>query len=90
MDLPLNVYKAMLGGEETVKLLSGSIKVKIEPETRSGTTLRIKGKGFPLYREKGKFGDLYLKLFLDLPTNLSAKEKELVTELAQIRGENKP
>lgn len=86
MDMPVSIYKALLGGEQTIKLISGSIKVKIKPETLSGTTLRIKGKGFPHYRKKEKFGDLYIKVILDLPTKLSRKEKELISELAQIRG----
>jgi curved DNA-binding protein len=86
MDMPVSIYKALLGGEQKIKLISGSIKVKIKPETSSGTTLRIKGKGFPHYRKKEQFGDLYIKVILDLPTNLSPKEKELITELAQIRG----
>lgn len=87
MELGVSVYKAMLGGEQIIKLISGSIKVKIAPETQSGTTLRIKGKGFPVYRKKDEFGDLYIKLVLEVPTKLSEKEKKLITELAQIRGE---
>jgi curved DNA-binding protein len=86
MDMPVSIYKALLGGEQTIRLISGSIKVKIKPETLSGTTLRIKGKGFPIYGKKEQFGDLYVKVILDLPTNLSPKEKELITELAKIRG----
>lgn len=89
MELGVSVYKALLGGEKTIKLLSGSIKIKIAPETRSGTTLRVKGKGFPVYRKKDEYGDLYIKLVLDLPTKLTEREKELITELAQIRGEVK-
>jgi curved DNA-binding protein len=88
MDVPVSVYKAMLGGEQTVKLLSGSVKVKIPAETRNNTTVRIKGKGFPIYGEKGKFGDLYIRLELEIPRKLTEREKELVTELAQIRGES--
>jgi curved DNA-binding protein len=87
MDAPVSIYKAMLGGEQTVKLLAGSIKVKVPAETGNGTTLRIKEKGFPVYGKKGKAGDLYIRLVLELPSGLSAREKELVTELAQIRGE---
>ncbi len=87
MDVPIGVYKAMLGGEQTVKLPSGAIKVKVQAETRNGTTLRIKGKGFPVYGEKGKAGDLYIRLVIELPAGLSAREKELIRELAKIRGE---
>ncbi len=87
MELGVSVYKAMLGGEQIIKLLSDSIKVKIAPETQRGTTLRIKGKGFPLYRIKDEFGDLYIKLVLDVPKKLTVKEKELIMELAKIRGE---
>ncbi|RPJ08969.1 MAG: J domain-containing protein [Spirochaetaceae bacterium] len=87
MDVPISFYKAVLGGEHTVNTLSGRIKLKIKPETKNNTILRVKGRGFPVYRKKGEYGDLYIKLVLETPQGLSNREQELVKELARIKGE---
>lgn len=88
LDTPVPVYKAALGGETVVNTLSGQLKIKIKPETKNGTMLRLKGKGFPVYNQPGSFGDLYVKINLQLPENLSEQEKELFKQLAQLRGES--
>jgi curved DNA-binding protein len=80
-----DLYTAMLGGEITVDTLSGKVKLKVKPETPNGTTLRLKGKGFPVYKKEGQHGDLYVSLEIQLPVNLTAKEKELFRELQQLR-----
>jgi curved DNA-binding protein len=82
---PLDLYTAILGGEITVDTLNGKVKLKIKPETPNGTTTRLKGKGFPVYKKEGEFGDLYVTFEIQLPTNLSEKEKELFRELAKLR-----
>ncbi|OUJ76126.1 DnaJ C-terminal domain-containing protein [Hymenobacter crusticola] len=87
MDVPVSIYKALLGGEQIVETLSGPVKIKIKPETQNGTRLRLRGKGFPVYRQADQFGDLYLRLNLTVPQNLSNQEKELVQQLAALRGE---
>jgi curved DNA-binding protein len=87
VDAPVSLYKAILGGEEIINTLSGQLKIKIKPETKNGTTLRLKGKGFPAYRQEGVSGDLYIKINLQVPENLSDKEKELFRQLASLRGE---
>ena len=51
-DVPVSVYKALLGGEQTVETLSGPVKIKIKPETPNGTRLRLRGKGFPVYARR--------------------------------------
>ncbi|SFQ34275.1 DnaJ C-terminal domain-containing protein [Hymenobacter arizonensis] len=84
-DVPVSIYKALLGGEQTVDTLSGPVKIKLKPETQNGTRLRLRGKGFPVYKQPGQFGDLYLRLNLTLPQNLTAQEKELVQQLAALR-----
>jgi len=81
---PLDLYTAILGGEITVDTLSGKVKLKVKPETLNGTTMRLKGKGFPVYKKEGQFGDLYINLEIKLPTKLSEKEKELFRELAKL------
>jgi curved DNA-binding protein len=83
--MPLDLYTAILGGEITVDTLSGKVKLKIKPETPNGTTTRLKGKGFPVYKKEGEFGDLYVSFEIQLPANLSEKEKELFRELEKLR-----
>ena len=86
-DVPVSLYRALLGGEQTVETLSGPVKIKLKPETANGSRLRLRGKGFPVYREKDKFGDLYLRLNVQLPTNLTSEERALFEQLAQLRPE---
>jgi curved DNA-binding protein len=86
-DVPVSLYRALLGGSQTVETLSGAVKITIKPESATGTRLRLRGKGFPVYRETDKFGDLYLRLNVQLPQNLTDQEKELIKQLAQLRGE---
>lgn len=80
-----DLYTALLGGEIMVDTLNGKVKLKIKPETPNGTTLRLKGKGFPVYKKEGESGDLYVNLEILLPSNLTEKEKSLFRELQQLR-----
>lgn len=82
LDLPT----AMLGGEITVETMDGKVKLKVAPETQNGTKVKLKGKGFPVYKQEGQFGDLYVTYNVKLPTGLSEREQELFRELAAIRN----
>ena len=81
LDLPT----AMLGGDITVDTMDGKVKLKVAPETQNGTKVKLKGKGFPVYKNEGQFGDLYITYNVQLPSGLSEREKELFRELAAIR-----
>ena len=85
-DVPLDIYTAALGGEITVDTLDGKVKLKVKPETQNGTKVKLKGKGFPRYKQEGQFGDLYITYQLMIPTGLSEREKELLKELKKIRN----
>lgn len=78
---PLNLYTAVLGGEETVDTLNGKVKLKVKPSTQNGTKVRLKGKGFPVYKKEGQFGDLIITYSVQIPTGLTEKQKELFREL---------
>ncbi len=80
----LDLYTAVLGGEKTIDTMSGKIKLKVTPETQNGTRVRLKGKGFPVYKKEGQFGDLYITWNVKLPINLTQKQKELFTELSKL------
>jgi curved DNA-binding protein len=80
----VDLYTALLGGEKTIDTLDGKIKLKVNPGTQNGTKIRLKGKGFPIYKKEGEYGDLYITWNVKIPTNLTDKQKELFTELSKL------
>ncbi len=84
IDVPLNLYTAILGGEQVIDTLDGKVKLKVKPETQSGTKVRLKGKGFPVYKQEGLYGDLIVTWNVEIPTHLTEKQKELFRELQRI------
>jgi curved DNA-binding protein len=85
-NVDLNLYTALLGGEVLIDTFDGKVKLKVAPETQAGSKIKLKGKGFPVYKQENDFGDLYITYQIKLPTSLSVKEKELLTELQKIRN----
>ncbi len=85
----LDLYTAILGGETVIDTFDGKAKLKVAPETQSGTKVKLKGKGFAVYKSENEFGDLYITYQVKLPTNLSEKEKALFSELSEIRKNGK-
>jgi curved DNA-binding protein len=79
----LDLYTAVLGGEITLETLSGKVKLKVKPETQNGSKVKLKDKGFPVYKKEGQFGDLYVTYAVKIPTNLTDKQKALFTELSK-------
>jgi curved DNA-binding protein len=80
----LDLYKAVLGAEITLDTLGSKIKLKVKPETQNGLRVKLSGKGFPVYKKEGQFGDLYITYSIKIPTNLTEKEKALFTELSKL------
>ena len=83
--MTIDLYTALLGGEILVDTFDGSVKLKIAPETASGATVKLKGKGFPVYKKEGSFGDLFINYQVTLPTQLTEEEKKLFDELKKLR-----
>ena len=81
IDVSLNLYTAILGGEQEVETLNGKVKLKVKPETQNGTKVRLKGKGFPVYKKEGQSGDLIITYDVKIPTSLTERQKELFREL---------
>lgn len=81
----LDLYTAILGGETTIETLNGKVKLKVNPETQPGTKIRLKGKGFPVYKKENEMGDLYVTYEVKLPTNLNEQQKEIFTQLANLK-----
>lgn len=87
-EVTLDLYTAILGGQITVSLMDGKVKLDVKPETQAGTKVRLKGKGFPVYKEEGRFGDLYVTYQVVLPQNLTEEQKELFKKLAASARQN--
>ena len=85
----LDLYTAVLGGDITIDTFDGKVKLTVKPETQNNTRIKLKGKGFPVYKREGEFGDLYVTWQIKIPTNLNAKEKELFGELSKARTNGK-
>ncbi|KAA0993428.1 DnaJ C-terminal domain-containing protein [Dyadobacter aurulentus] len=83
MKTELDLYTAVLGGELILETLSGKVKLPVKPETQNGSVVRLKGKGFPVYKKEGHFGDLYVTFDVKIPKNLTERQKELFTELSK-------
>ncbi len=81
VDVDIDLYTALLGGEKLVDTLDGQVKLKVKPETQNGTKVRLKGKGFPVYKKEGRFGDLIVTYSVKLPTNLTEQQKELFRKI---------
>lgn len=81
----IDFYTLMLGGKATVQTMNGALRITIPPETMPGKTIRIKGKGMPVFNQPDQFGDLMLMLKAKFPHNLTEQEKELFTQLQKLR-----
>jgi curved DNA-binding protein len=79
----IDLYTAVLGGEAIIDTMNGKVKLKVNPGTQSGTKIRLKEKGFPVYKKEGQYGDLYVTFSVKIPVNLTEKQKALFTELSK-------
>ncbi|MCC6191842.1 MAG: DnaJ domain-containing protein [Anaerolineales bacterium] len=86
VEVPIDLYTAVLGGEARVPTLAGEVRLTVTPEAQSGKTFRLSGRGMPKLRQASEHGDLYAHLQVRLPTHLSEREKQLFAELAALRG----
>ncbi len=81
----IDLYTAVLGGETTIDTLKGKVKLKVNPETQHATKIRLKGKGFPVYKKEDEAGDLYVTYEVKLPANLTEEQKALFTQLSKLK-----
>ena len=80
----LDLYTAVLGGEITIDTLDGKVKLRVKPETQNESKIKLKEKGFPVYKSEGQFGDLFITYSIKIPTNLTAQQKELFFQLSKL------
>lgn len=81
----LDLYKAILGGSIILNTFESKVKLKVKPETQNGTIVKLKGQGFPIYKKKGHYGDLFVSYNIIIPTRLTEREKELFNDLQKLR-----
>lgn len=79
MELPIKISSALLGDEEKIETLDGPLTLKIPQGIQHGELLRIKHKGVP--NERGKRGDLYVRILIPTPKKMSGGAKKLIEEL---------
>ena len=84
-EVPLSFTKSALGGELEVPTLDGQVKLKIPAETQTGKMFRLRSKGVKSVRS-GAVGDLMCKVAVETPVNLTARQKELLSELESSMG----
>lgn len=84
-DLETDLYTAVLGGTADIPAFGEKVKIKIPPEAQQGMMLRLSGRGLPQFENSARRGNLYVKINIQLPENLTKKEKELFQELAKLR-----
>jgi curved DNA-binding protein len=80
-EAPVGLYTLILGGKAAIRTMRGMIRTDIPRETENGKMLRLKGMGMPVFGKENEAGDLYAKVKVVLPKNLSAEEIELFQQL---------
>jgi curved DNA-binding protein len=81
--IDLDLYKAVLGGDLTIDTLDGKVKLKVKPETQNGSKVKLKDKGFPVYKKEGQNGDLYITYNVKIPSNLTEQQRALFKQLSE-------
>jgi curved DNA-binding protein len=85
-DIEVDLYTAVLGGEIKVPTLSGNVVLSVPAGTQPGQTFRLSGRGMPHLKNSKKSGDLYVNANIQIPRKLTKKEKELFSELNQLKN----
>ena len=89
MDAAVDLFSAVLGGTERIKTPGGTLKINIPEGAQSGRKMKLTKQGMPDYNNPSNKGDLYIKLLIKVPENLTQKEKELFKEIKSIREKEK-
>ena len=84
----IDLYTAVLGGDAIIETLTGKVKLQVAAGTQNGNKVRLKGKGFPVYKKEGQYGDLYVSFNVKIPADLTEKQRELFTELSKTSSKN--
>ena len=86
VEVPISFTQAALGAEVDVPTLQGTESIKVPPGTQPGHVFHLKGKGIPHFRGYGR-GDEHVRVKVQIPDKLNPRERELLKEFAELRGE---
>ncbi len=89
-DVPVDLYTAVLGGEVRVPTLNGNVALNVPAGSSTGKTFRLTGRGMPKLRAASERGDFYARLAVQVPAQLTERERELFNELKTLRGQPEP
>ncbi|HEX9838622.1 MAG TPA: J domain-containing protein [Anaerolineales bacterium] len=81
----VSVFTAILGGEADVETLNGKVKLNIPAGTQPEQVFRLSGRGMPHLKNINEKGDLYVRLKVQIPKYLSAKQRELLDEASRLK-----
>jgi curved DNA-binding protein len=84
VNVPVDLYTAVLGGKVSVPTLERPVELTIPPESANGKVFRLRGLGMPKLRSPEEHGNLYATLQVQLPKKLTARERELFEELRDL------
>ena len=77
----ISMYNAILGGKDSIDCFDKTITFSIPPGSSNGKVLRVKGRGFPVYQQEGKFSDLLISIIVDIPSDLDDEDKILIQKI---------
>ncbi len=83
-EVPVDLYTALLGGRIRIDTLAGKVNLTVPKNSRSGNRLRLRGKGMPVHGQEGVYGDMFVRLRVVLPEDLTEEEVELFKKLREI------
>ena len=84
--VPISFAQAALGADIKVKTVDGDVLYTVKPGTKTGTKVRLKGKGVPSLRNPQVRGDHYVTLVIQTPEKLSAEAKEALRKFDELTG----
>ncbi len=85
-DVKVDLYTAVSGGKIEVDTLKGKVKVDIPKKTQSGKVLRLPKLGMPVHNKPGEYGDLYVKLHIQIPDDLNEEDLKKFEELKKSKS----
>ena len=88
-EQPVSFFQAAMGAELEIPTIDGKVKYTLPAGTQTGTTFRLRGKGIPELRGRGR-GDQYVTIRVQVPTSMNAEQKEALRAFAQAMGEEVP
>ena len=82
----VDLYTAVLGGKKEIQTLAGKLNVPVPQGSQSGSKLRLRSKGMPVYNKPGQYGDLFVQLKVEIPKKLSEEETNLFKKLKELQS----